>query len=139
MSAEYLKPELGKVSKYLNVPELIVRAVQSYGVTPEFDGGIYESAGEETMDGPRYEDRLQGRLVNVTRHRLSDIKYDLSYYDDTGRFLGLDRSRFLEEDELDIDDHLPIDLKVKLPEATSRCVFNVRAKKPGLIGKMFWG
>ena len=140
MSEQYMKPELGKISRYLDVPDLIVRAVPSYGVTSEFDGGAYDSSDSEMEDyGPAYEDRLQGRLVNATKHRLSDIKYDLSYYDSSGRFLGLDKSRFLDEDELDIDDQLPIDLKVKLPDGTAKCVFNVRAKKPGLIGRMFWG
>ena len=140
MSEQYMKPELGKISRHLAVPDLSVRPVPSYGVTPELDGGVYDSSDSESGDyGLAYEDRLQGRLVNKTKHCLSDIKYDLSYYDSSGRFLGLDKSRFLDEDELDIDDQLPIDLKVKLPDGTAKCVFNVRAKKPGLIGRMFWG
>ena len=84
-----MKPELGKVSRYLGVPDLIVRAVPSYGLTSEFDGGAYDSSDSESEDyGPEYEDRLQGRLVNTTKHRLSDIKYDLSYYDSSGVFWG---------------------------------------------------
>jgi hypothetical protein len=39
MSAEYMKPELGKVSRHLGVPELIVRAVPIHGLISEFDGG----------------------------------------------------------------------------------------------------
>ena len=66
MSEQYMKPELGKVSRYLDVPDLIVRAVPSYGVTSEFDGGAYDSSDSESEDyGPEYEDRLQGRLVNT--------------------------------------------------------------------------
>ena len=75
-----MKPEHGKISQYLEVPDLIVRAVPSYGVTSEFDGGTYDSSDSEMEDyGPAYEDRLQGRLVNATKHRLSDIKYCLLY------------------------------------------------------------
>ena len=136
MLAEYVKPELGRISRFVEVTELIVRPVPSYGITPEMDGGMMSGDSEY---GTQYEDRLQGRLVNLATHRLSHIKYDISYYDSAGRFLGLNKSRFLEEDELDIDDHLPIDMKIKLPDGTSTCKFNVRAKKPGVFGRMFWG
>ena len=78
-------------------------------------------------------------LVNASKHRLSDIAYDISFYDQPGRFLGLNKSRFLEEDELDVGDHLPIDIKIDIPNDTFACRFNVRAKKPGLIGRLFWG
>lgn len=134
----YIKPELGRISRYIEVVELIVRTVPRQGLIPELDSGLVDD-DETNESGPCYEDRLQGRLVNVTHHRLSDIKYDLSFFDSSGAFLGLNKSRFLEEDELDINDHLPLDLKVELPEGTDQCVFNVRAKKPGWIGRMFWG
>ena len=132
---EHIRPELGRVSRYVDVPDLLVRKVRSYGLTEELDGGILD-ADEGSSE---YEARLQGRLVNLTKHRLSDIKYDLSYYDASDNFLGLSRSRFLEEDELDVDDFLPIDMKVELPESTAKCVFSVRAKKPGVFGRLFWG
>lgn len=135
-----MKPELGRVSRYLSVPELIIRAVPAHGLIPELDGGIDDDDCESGTGGQtRYEDRLQGRVVNSTKHKLSDIKYDLSYFDSAGAFLGLTNSRFLDEDELDADDYLPIDMKVELPEGTTKCVFNVRAKRPGFIGRMFWG
>lgn len=137
-SSMFMKPELGRIARYVEVPELIIRSVPAYGVLPEFDGTTDDDE-TETLNGPRYEDRLQGRLVNTTTHKLSDIKYDLSYYDGSGVFLGLTNSRFLDEDELDTNDYLPIDMKVELPDGTTRCVFNVRAKKPGIIGRMFWG
>lgn len=139
-SSEPIKPELGRVTRYIDVPELLIRKVQRHGLTEELDGVFPDDEDENgATDQCENEYRLQGRLVNATKHRLSDIKYDVSYFDTSGSFLGLSRSRFLEEDELDIDDHLPIDMKVKLPEATAKCVFNVRAKKPGIIGRMFWG
>ena len=136
----YIKPDIGMVSRYLQVCEIVVRTVPRHDLYPELDG----TWKEETCDVSsthciQYEDRLQGRLVNASKSKLSCIKYDLSYYDESGAFLGLDKSRFLEEDELDVDDHLPIDLKVCLPDQTAKCVFNARAKVPGRLGRIFWG
>ena len=136
----FLKPKLGRISKHLAVVELIVRSVPKYNFYPELDGSVQSSHGEVVAtEGIEYQDRLQGRLVNSSRGKLSSIKYDLSYYDAHGTFLGLDKSRFLEEDELDVDDHLPIDFAVRIPEDASECVFNVRAKVPGKLGRFFWG
>ena len=136
----FLKPKLGRVSRHLAVVELIVRTVPKYNFYPELDGAVQTSDGEiVSIEDTEYQDRLQGRLVNKSRGKLSSIKYDLSYYDADGTFLGLDKSRFLEEDELDVDDHLPIDFAVRIPDDTSDCVFNVRAKVPGKIGRFFWG
>ena len=59
MIEEYIKPELGRVSKHIEVPELIIRSVLRYGLTSELDGGILDDDTEE--DGSEYEDRLQGR------------------------------------------------------------------------------
>ena len=136
----FLKPKLGLVSKHLAVVELIVRTVPKYHVYPELDGAVQTSEGKiVSTERTEYQDRLQGRLVNTSRGKLSSIKFDLSYYDASGTFLGLDKSRFLEEDELDVDDHLPIDFAVRIPDDTSECIFNVRAKVPGRIGRFFWG
>lgn len=136
----FIKPELGRTSPHLVVDELIVRAVPAYAWPPELDGvSMDEGQFAEAGTAIRYEDRLQGRLVNKTKYKLSGVKYDLSYYDSSGRFLGLNKSRLFEEDELDVDDQLPIDMKVELPDGTSRCIFNVRAKKPGVLGRCFWG
>lgn len=136
----YLKPKLGKVSPYLSVTELIVRSVPKYNYYPELDGATQTPEGEIVCaSATEYQDRLQGRLLNATRSKLSGIKYDLSYYDSSGLFLGLDKSRFLEESELDVDDHLPIDFAVRIPDDACSCIFNVRAKMPGRIGRFFWG
>ena len=147
-------PETGRISASVDVTEILVRTVRRYGLLEELDGRVLEDEDEDGDDldddgdvddggeGEReevFEQRLQGRIVNATKHRLSDVKYDLSYFDAEGSFLGLNRSRFLDEDELDVDDHLPIDMRVELPEGTVRCVFNVRAKRPGFLGRMFWG
>lgn len=117
-----------------------MRSVPRYNYHPELDGAVQTIEGEFVCaEDTEYQDRLQGRLVNVAKAKLSGIKYDLAYYDSCGVFLGLDKSRFLEEDELDVDDHLPIDVSVRIPDDTASCVFNVRAKMPGKIGRLFWG
>ena len=134
MSSDYLKPTIGKVSRHIAVAELIVRSV----VTAEYDSRLYADS-TDLNGGLEYEDRLQGRLANASKHRLTGVRYDLSYYDSNGRFLGLDKSKFLEDDEMDSDDEFPIDMKISLPDDTAKCVFNVRAKKPGAIAKYFWG
>ena len=133
-----LLPALGRISKHVEIAELIVRTVPRYNINPECDGepaSRYDDQNQHVM----YEDRLQGRIVNKTRYRLAGIAYDIAYFDSAGNFLGLNKSRLLDDSELDIEDYLAIDMKVELPEATHRCVFNVRAKVPGAVSRMFWG
>ena len=65
------------------------------------------------------------------------MRYDVSYYDGTGAFLGLDKSGFLDDDAMEPGDLLPIELGLEIPSDTHRCVFNVRAKKAGFIGRLF--
>lgn len=133
-----LHVELGLVPKFLEVPELTIREVARHGVVEELDG--HENSPEEPdpqRDGKEY--RVQGRIVNGSKARLSHLKYDVSYYDAGGQFLGLDRSRFLEEDELGPRDHLAFDMRLDIPAGTHRCVFNARAKPVGPIGRLFWG
>ena len=73
-SPVFMKPELERVTRYLTVPELIIRAVPTHGLISELDGGLRDEACEDDSDGqPHYEDRLQGRLVNSTKHKLFDI------------------------------------------------------------------
>ena len=129
----HMLPELGRISRHVEVPELIIRTVPSYSVVPELDGQ------DDDEPNVKYEDRLQGRLVNATRHCLSNIQYDVAFFDESGGFLGLNRSRITDENELEADDHLPIDMKVQMPDETAKCVFNVRAQKTGLLGKLLWG
>ncbi|MEM9185895.1 MAG: hypothetical protein AAGB00_05295 [Planctomycetota bacterium] len=121
--------ERGKVSRFLEVPELAVRRLDA-GDAHDDDGDPAASADFQ----------LQGRIVNATKHKLSAVKYDVSYYDTGGRFLGLDKSGFLDDDELDAEDFLAIDLDLDLPPETARCVFNCRALKTGwVISRFFWG
>ena len=113
--------ETGRVSKHVKIAELILRAI----VTEEDDD-----------EEEQIETRLQGRLENISGKFLDDIRYDVSYYDKDDKFLGLDRSGFLDDDEMEGGDQLPIDLEVDLPEDCVRCVFNVRAKRAGWIGRL---
>ena len=141
----HIAVERGKITSHVGVPDLVIRRLQSDELPdyemPDIDSPDY---GEPDIDeiasqDEGYEYRLQGRIVNKTRGKLSAVKYDIAYYDHRGRFLGLDRSGLLDDDELDRDDFLAIDLQLTLPPETARCVFNCRALKPGLLGWLFWG
>ena len=134
-----LVPTLGRISKLVEIPELVIRAVPRYNINPELDGESNTPEAFEYNSERAYEDRLQARIVNATSHRLAGVQYDVAYFDSNGSFLGLNKSRFLDESEIGIDDYLAIDMKVELPESTNNCVFNVRAKQRGAIARMFWG
>ena len=134
-----LVPTLGRISKLVEIPELVIRAVPKYNINPELDGESNTPEAFEYNSERAYEDRLQARIVNATSHRLAGVQYDVAYFDSNGSFLGLNKSRFLDESEIGIDDYLAIDMKVELPESTNSCVFNVRAKQTGTIARMFWG
>lgn len=115
--------EIGRVSSDLDVIELTIRGVRDEeDWMGEFDDGYGPVV-------PRTELRVQGHVVNKTPRWLTNLCYDVSYYDKDGRFLGLDRSSLLEDDDLDPEDSLPIDMPLTMPEETHRCVFNVRARR----------
>ena len=132
--------EIGSVSKHLSVVDLVIRTVGSSETI-----WLEEATGEETPDGlsPRTVDKsvqhLQGHLRNATSGRLSNVRCDLSYYDSSGAFLGLDRAEELLGTEISPGEQAAIDLELKVPEGTARYVFNARACRPGLIARMFWG
>jgi len=115
--------ETGTVSDGLDVAELTIR-----GVCDEDEDWLSELDDEIGPVVPRTELRVQGHIVNRTAKSLTSLCYDVSYYDRNGRFLGLDRSSMLEDDDLDPHDTIPIDMPLTMPEETHRCVFNVRAR-----------
>jgi hypothetical protein len=115
--------EMGRVFRDLEVAELTIRGIRDEDDwTADFDD-------EYGPVVPRTQLRLQGHIVNTTARPLSNVCYDVSYYDKDGRFLGLDRSSLLEDDDLDPEDSLPIDMPLTMPEETHQCVFNVRARR----------
>ena len=123
-----IRVEIGRVAQSLAIDELTIRAMDrgdeygGFGLDDDYAPPI-----------PRTELRVQGRLRNASGKTLTGVRYDVSYYDCRGAFLGLDRSGLFEDDELDPDDFLAIDMALSMPDDTHRCVFNVRAKRPGWV------
>jgi hypothetical protein len=115
--------EIGRVAADVEVVELTIRGIRDESDwLPEYD----DEFGPVV---PRTELRVQGRILNKTNRPLTNLCYDVSYYDKDGRFLGLDRSSLLEDDDLDPEDSLPIDMPLSMPDETHQCVFNVRARR----------
>jgi hypothetical protein len=73
--------------------------------------------------------RLQGRIQNISDFTLDDVKCDITYYDDEGRFLGLDLSSFTDLDDLDPSETAPFDLKLNIPEDAVKGKINTHSKK----------
>lgn len=80
-------------------------------------------------DDPQQELRLQGRIKNISRYTLDEVKCDLSYFDLSGKFLGLDVTSFAQLDEIDSGETAPFDLELNVPLEAARCVFNVHSKR----------
>lgn len=140
-STVHIAVEPGRVSRHLKTPELAIRLIEP---DPDPDGEDYANDyGGDRYGGDlptRHEYRLQGRIVNATRSKLSSVKYDVAYFDDAGRFLGLDKCGFLDDDELDTgEDYLAIDMELTIPADATRCVFNCRALTASFFARFFWG
>lgn len=78
---------------------------------------------------PHQELRLQGRIKNISGFSLDEVKCDLSYFDQTGKFLGLDVTSFAQLDEVDPGETVPFDLALTVPIEATRCSFNVHSKR----------
>ena len=105
--------EHGTISKNLQVIDAVIRTVEEQDEFDEF---------------PIERIKLQARLKNVVGHPVDDVKCDVSYYDSTGGFLGLDMTDSLDLDAVDPDEIAPVDLEIEMPEDTDRCVLNVHSR-----------
>ena len=126
-----IQVEIGQVSQCLSIDELTIRAMDLEDVFTTFT-----SEDDFAPPIPRTELRLQGRLRNTTKKLLTEVRYDVSYYDQHGAFLGLDRSGMLEDADIDVEDFLTIDMAIRMPDETHQCVFNVRGKRARFIDRL---
>ncbi|MBN4072002.1 hypothetical protein JYT83_01140 [bacterium AH-315-F18] len=138
--------EIGRVSKHIKVVEVTIRArfgdptieeIAKMAIVARF--GRRSSDAYDEDDGDEVDYYLQGHIENVSGAHLEDIAYDVSYYSGNDQFLGLTKSKFLDDDDMEPGDQLPIDLQLEIPEETARCVFNVRAKGKGWFSRKVFG
>jgi hypothetical protein len=113
--------EIGEVSRHVEVTESVIRFM------PSPLGDDADSSGYEA----------QGHIRNLGKKKLENVVVDVSYYSAGGEFLGLDKTGFLDSDEVESGDRIPFSVDLDLPEGTSRCVLNVAAKKAGWITGLF--
>ena len=112
---------LGRISDDLTLEEFTLRCVNEDG---------HADVGEDLSQAV-----VQGRVTNKTNTTLDDLIVDLSYYDPSGKFLGLDKSGVLDTDEIAAKSSVPFSMDVNIPNGTSKCILNIYAKKmaSGLI------
>lgn len=133
---------VGRISQHLKVTELTIRpihdleiweqAIQSGAEKSELAGKLFQTADDK---GFAY--HLQGHLENISGKHLEDVRFDVSYYSKDATFLGLNRSKLLDDDDMEPGDQIPLDLKLQIPEDTDSCIFNARAKRKGWVGRLF--
>ena len=58
-----------------------------------------------------------------------DVKIDISYYDTYDSFLGLDKSGFFDEDELEPGGTMAFSIDLSIPENTEKCTINISCKR----------
>ena len=106
---------LGRISDDLTLEEFTLRHTNENG-----DAGVEENLSQAVV---------QGHVTNKTNATLEDLNVDVSYYDPSGKFLGLDKSGILDTDEIGARCSIPFSIAVNIPNGTSKCVLNIYAKK----------
>jgi len=112
---------LGRISNNLTLEEFTLRNINENGGTD----------AEENLS----QAVVQGRVTNKTSTTVDDLNIDVSYYDPSGKFLGLDKSGILDTDEIGARSTIPFSIEVNIPNGTTKGVLNIYAKKmaSGLI------
>ena len=114
----------GRISKHIDVVDFILRHIDAEpleGSDEEYSGYV-----------------VQGHAMNKTDGQLDDVGFDVSYFDSNEKFLGLDKSTFLDTDEIEPNEHIAFSIDLNIPDATSYCVLNVSAKKMATGFFMRW-
>ncbi len=115
---------LGRISDVLTVDEFIVRHINE-----NRDADVEHKLSQSVV---------QGHVTNNTNVTLEDLNIDVSYYDPSGTFLGLDKSGILDTDEIGTKCSIPFSMDLNIPDGTSKCVLNIYAKKMASGHLMRW-
>lgn len=112
MSEESYKLSAGKVIKLISLDEYILRKIE-----------------DKDEDEIEIKWVAQGHLTNTSDKPVDDVKIVISYYDKQGLFLGLDKSGFFDEDELEPRGTMAFSVDLDIPDNTEKCIINISCKK----------
>jgi len=102
----------GKMIKHISLDEYVIRKIE-----------------EKDEDEVEISWVAQGHLTNISDKPVDDVKIDISYYDSHDTFLGLDKSGFFDEDELESGGTMAFSVDLNIPESTEKCTINISCKK----------
>ena len=128
--------QLGKISKQISLEEYVIRCKEEidYDIDDENDDEIEEKIIESWI--------AQGIINNENNYSVDEVKISILYYDEKNKFIGLDKSTILDEDEIDANGQITFSIDLEIPDNTEKCLLNISAKKmhTGLIMKLLcWG
>jgi len=103
---------IGSVTKHISLDEYIIRKIE-----------------EHDEDEIEMSWLAQGHLTNTSVKPVDDVKIDISYYDSNGSFLGLDKSGFFDEDELEPGSTMAFSVDLSIPNNVEKCTLNISCKK----------
>ncbi|MFT7617651.1 MAG: hypothetical protein ACI97A_001290 [Planctomycetota bacterium] len=104
---------LGKISSHLVVEDHVLRKI----------------VDQDDEDDPSVEIFAQGHIRNCTKKTVDAVTIDVSYYAQDGAFLGLDKTGFLDDDEIEAGCAIPFSIELDIPDGADSLVLNVSAKK----------
>ena len=121
MDDRFYKLIPGKVIKHISLDDYIIRIIE------EVDDDEIEISW-----------LAQGHLTNVSNKSVDDVKIDISYYGTHDSFLGLDKSGFFDEDELEPGGTMAFSVDLNIPENTEKCIINISCKRRPTGAFMNW-
>jgi len=81
--------------------------------------------------------RFKAVLKNISNKKLTDVKYDLRFYDKNKKLLNIVKSKFIDEDEIIRDEELVVYLSYNIPSSCKEVIFSSRAIREFKIFKFF--
>ena len=72
---------------------------------------------------------FKGILKNTTNKKITELKYNLRFYDNEKNLLGIEKQKFISDDEIDKSEDLVIYIPYDLPENCKEMNFHVKATR----------